>query len=291
MSGYLEGLLVLLAINTVFAYGAYLPLAAGQLNIGLAGFAAIGAYGSAYVSNKFAVSPIAAIPIGAVLSGLVALTVAVPVLRTRGIYLALATFALGQITRAAILNLEIIGGAAGYPVTSFIDLPIILAFTIGVVAFVSVLFGTRFGIAVRAVEDDERVADLMGVGVRSIQVAAFTLGAGIAGIGGGLYAHHFSYIEAQYFNVGLSITIVLYVLLGGTQTAWGPFIGATIFTLLPELLRESSSLRYVVFAASVIVLMALRPQGLLTRGQLGFLLDWRQRHAARDAGSLAEPAA
>ncbi len=286
MSGYLEGLLVLLAINVVFAYGAYLPLAAGQLNIGLAGFAAIGAYCSAYLSNQFAIHPLLAIPLGAILSGLVALAVAVPVLRTRGIYLALATFALGQITQAAILNLEFVGGAAGYPVKAFIHWPVIVAFALGVAVFVSLLFGTRFGIAVRAVQDDERVADLMGVGVRGFQIAAFTLGAMIAGIGGGLYAHHFSYIEAQYFNVGLSITIVLYVLLGGTQTTVGPLIGATIFTLLPELLRESATMRYVAFAAAVIVLMALRPQGLLTRGELRRLFAWR-RAPVRDADSLA----
>lgn len=287
MSGYFEGVLVLLAINVVFAYGAYLPLAAGQLNIGLAGFAAIGAYSSAYLSNQLAVHPLIAIPLGAVLSGLIALAVAVPVLRTRGIYLALATFALGQIARAAILNLEFIGGAAGYPVARFIGLPVVLGFALAVAVMVSLLFGTRFGIAVRALHDDERVADLMGVEVRGFQIAAFTLGAAIAGIGGGLYAHHFSYIEAQYFNVGLSITIVLYVLLGGTQTTMGPLIGATVFTLLPELLRESASLRYVVFAAGVIVLMALRPQGLLTRRQLARLFAWRQS-SARDANGLAE---
>jgi branched-chain amino acid transport system permease protein len=288
MSGYLSGLLVLLAINIVFAYGAYLPLAAGQLNIGLAGFGAIGAYASAYLSNQFAMHPFIAIPLGAALSGLVALAVAVPVLRTRGIYLALATFAVGQIIRAAILNLEFIGGAAGYPVTSFIGLPVVLGFTIGVVAFVMLLFGTRFGIVVRAVQDDERVADLMGIEVRGFQVAAFTLGAAIAGIGGGLYAHQFGYIEAQYFNVGLSITIVLYVILGGTQTTMGPLIGATVFTLLPEFLRESASWRYVAFAAAVIVLMALRPQGLLTRGQLRQWLAWRHaRPAAGEADGLA----
>jgi branched-chain amino acid transport system permease protein len=288
MSGYFEGVLVLLAINIVFAYGAYLPLAAGQLNIGLAGFAAIGAYASAYLSNQFAVHPLIAMLLGAILSGLVALAVAVPVLRTRGIYLALATFALGQIIRAAILNLQFIGGAAGYPVTDYIRLPIVLGFAIGVVVLVSLLFGTRFGIAVRAVQDDERVADLMGVEVRGIQIAAFSLGAMIAGIGGGLYAHQFGYIEAQYFNVGLSITIVLYVILGGTQTTMGPLIGATIFTLLPELLRESTSWRYVAFAAAVIVLMALRPQGLLTRGQLQRLFAWRHAHSpARDADGMA----
>jgi len=286
MSGYLEGLWVLLAINIVFAYGAYLPLAAGQLNIGLAGFAAIGAYCSAYLSNQFAIHPLLAIPLGAILSGVIALAVAAPVLRTRGIYLALATFALGQITRAVILNLEFIGGAAGYPVKAFIHWPVVVAFALGVAIFVSLLFGTRFGIAVRAVQDDERVADLMGVGARGFQIAAFTLGAMIAGIGGGLYAHHFSYIEAQYFNVGLSITIVLYVLLGGTQTTIGPLIGATIFTLLPELLRESATMRYVAFAAAVIVLMALRPQGLLTRGELRRPFAWRPV-AARDANSPA----
>ncbi len=288
MSGYLSGLLVLLAINIVFAYGAYLPLAAGQLNIGLAGFAAIGAYASAYLSNQFAIDPLVSIPIGGMLSGLVALAVAVPVLRTRGIYLALATFAVGQIIRAAILNLEFIGGAAGYPVTSFIGLPGVLGFTIGVAVFVMLLFGTRFGIAVRAVQDDERVADLMGIEVRGFQISAFTLGAAIAGIGGGLYAHQFGYIEAQYFNVGLSITIVLYVILGGIQTTMGPLVGAIVFTLLPELLRESASWRYVAFAAAVIVLMALRPQGLLTRGQLRQLLAWRHpRSAAGEADKLA----
>src|SRR4030095_8683853 len=97
MSGYLEGVLVLLAVNVVFAYGGFLPLAAGQLNLGLAGFAAIGAYASAYLSNVFKLSPLVAIPFAGIVAGTVALAVAVPVLRTRGIYLALATFALGQI--------------------------------------------------------------------------------------------------------------------------------------------------------------------------------------------------
>jgi branched-chain amino acid transport system permease protein len=127
----------------------------------------------------------------------------------------------------------------------------------------------------------------MGVEVRGFQIAAFTLGAMIAGIGGGLYAHQFGYIEAQYFNVGLSITIVLYVILGGIQTTMGPLIGATVFTLLPELLRESASWRYVAFAAGVIVLMAMRPQGLLTHGQLRQLFAWRHVHGSTHDDGLA----
>ena len=276
MSGYLEGILVLLAVNVVFAYGGFLPLAAGQLNLGLAGFAAIGAYASAYLSNVFKLSPLIAIPSAGIIAGLVALAVAVPVLRTRGIYLALATFALGQIVQAIILNLEIVGGAAGYPVAAFIRFPTIAAVAVIVVLLVWLLFGTRFGIAVTAVHDDERVADLMGIDVRAFQIAAFALGSAIAGVGGGLYAHHFSFIEAQYFNISLSITIVLYVLLGGTQTVLGPLLGAAVFTLLPEVLRASANWRYVVFAAALIVIMALRPEGLVTGAQLRRLLGWHR---------------
>ena len=272
MSGYLEGVLVLLAVNVVFAYGGFLPLAAGQLNLGLAGFAAIGAYASAYLSNVFKLSPLIAIPFAGVVAGTVALIVAVPVLRTRGIYLALATFALGQIVQAIILNLEVVGGAAGYPVAAFIRLPTIAAAAAIVVALVWLLFATRFGIAVTAVHDDEGAADLMGIDVRAFQIAAFALGSAIAGIGGGLYAHHFSFIEAQYFNISLSITIVLYVLLGGTQTAIGPLLGAAVFTLLPEVLRASAHWRYVAFAAALIVIMALRPEGVVTGAQLRRLL-------------------
>jgi branched-chain amino acid transport system permease protein len=275
MSGYLEGVLVLLAVNVVFAYGGFLPLAAGQLNLGLAGFAAIGAYASAYLSNVFKFPALLAIPCAGMIAGMVALIVAVPVLRTRGIYLALATFALGQIVQAIILNLEVVGGAAGYPVAEFIRLPTIAGAALVVVVLVWLLFGTRFGIAVTAVHDDEQVADLMGIDVRAFQIAAFVLGSMIAAVGGGLYAHHFSFIEAQYFNISLSITIVLYVLLGGTQTVLGPLLGAAVFTLLPELLRASAQWRYIAFAAALIVIMAVRPEGIITGAQLRRLFGWR----------------
>jgi branched-chain amino acid transport system permease protein len=268
MSGYLEGIAVLLAINIVYAYGAFLPMAAGQLNLGVAGFAAIGAYCSAFLTNNTPISAVIAIPLGGLAAGLVALLVAIPVLRTRGIYLALATFALGEIVRACILNLDVVGGAAGYPVATFIRWPTVAIFAAATTVAVALLFATRFGIAITAVHDDERVADLMGLDVRAFQVAAFALGSAIAGVGGGLYAHHFSFIEAQYFSVSLSIMIVLYVLFGGTQSVLGPLVGAVVFTLLPELLRGATHWRYVLFAIILIVVMVVRPQGLITASML-----------------------
>jgi branched-chain amino acid transport system permease protein len=276
VSGYVEGILVLLSINIVLAYAAFLPMSAGQLNLGIAGFAAIGGYVSAYLSNNTGIHATAAIPLGGCAAAFVALAVAVPVLRTRGIYLALATFALGEIVRASILNMELLGGAAGYPVAAFLRFPVLAAFAVAVTLAVWLLFATRFGIAITAVHDDEGVADLMGLNVRALQIAAFALGSGLAGIGGGLYAHHFNYIEAQYFGISLSISIVLYVLFGGTQSVLGPLVGATVFTLLPELLRGSAQWRYVLFAAVVIAVMVVRPHGLLTAGLIRRLVPERR---------------
>src|ERR1700761_1917925 len=100
MSGYQVGVLVILCFNIIAAYAVYLPLAAGQLNLGIAGFMAMGAYTAAYLTNEMGWSMTVAIPAGGAAAGALALVVAVPILRTHGIYLALATFALGQVIAA-----------------------------------------------------------------------------------------------------------------------------------------------------------------------------------------------
>ncbi len=283
MGGYLEGVLVLLAINVVLAYAAFLPIVAGQLNLGVAGFMATGAYISAYLSNAHSWLPVPAALAATGLTAVLGLVVAFPILRTRGIYLALATFAFGQVVVAVILNLDVVGGASGYPVSAHIGFPVIA--TIAALVFVAIycLFHTRFGISVTAVSDDELVADQMGLSVRWLQAAAFTIGSAVAGLAGALHALHFSYIEAQGFNVLLSIYVVLYVLLGGTQTIYGPLLGAAVFTLLPEVLRGSAQWRYVIFAALILALMTWRPQGVVTRRLLRRLLDWRRPAAAEAA--------
>lgn len=277
MGGYLEGVLVLLAINIILAYAAFLPIVAGQLNLGIAGFMAVGAYISAYLSNSHGVAPIVATLVAMALTGVVGLVVAFPILRTRGIYLALATFAFAQVVQATILNLNVVGGASGYPVSTFLGFPAIATATVIVFVAIVLLFNTRFGISVTAVSDDETAADQMGLSARGLQTAAFTIGAAVAGLAGGLHAHHFSYIEAQNFNVLLSIYVVLYVLLGGTQTVLGPLLGAAVFTLLPEVLRGSAEWRYVIFAVVILLLMLWRPQGVLTGDLLRRLVGMRRR--------------
>ena len=267
MSGYVEGILVILLLNVIFAYAVYWPLVAGQLNLGVAAFVGIGAYLAAYVSNEYGMSPYLASIAAGLVTFSVALIIAVPVLRTKGIYLALATFAFGQVVQSLFLNLEVVGGAAGYPVMEYIGIMGIAMCALAVFLITAFLDRTRFGLNMVAVHDDEAVSDLFGINVRLYQALAFAIGAGFAGLGGGLYGHHFSYIEPQNYSILFSISVVLFVLLGGTQTVFGPLLGAIFFTLLPEVLRGSEEWRYAIFAMLIIVTMILRPQGLITAGQ------------------------
>jgi branched-chain amino acid transport system permease protein len=277
MSGYVEEILAILAINIILAYGAFLPMAAGQLNLGVAGFMAIGAYGSGFLNTEFGVPLIAAVLIGGAIAGVIGLIVGFPVLRTRGLYLALATFALGEVVKATFLNIEAVGAAEGYSVDAYVEIGTLWLFVAAVFAFVVFLFNTRFALCIKSVQDDETVADLFGVNVKWTQLAAFAIGALLAGIGGALYGHRFTFIEAQYFSVMLSIYIVLYVLFGGFLTVIGPLVGATFFTLLPEILRATNEWRFVIFAIAIILLMVWRPWGLISRSMMDRLLGRGRR--------------
>ncbi len=275
MSGYETQILAIAIVNIIAAYGAYMPLACGQLNLGIAGFMAIGAYTSAVLSSE-------AFPLGfsviggagaAMISGLL---VSIPVLRARGIYLTIATLAFSEVIAAILLNLNALGGANGFVVAGHMTVvPMFVTMAI-VLAAVAWLSSTRFGLCVTAVRNDGRGAQVFGISARRTEIAALTIGAGFAGIAGALYAQHFNYLEAQHFNVLLSTYAVLYALLGGLQTPIGPLAGALVVTLVPEFLRGTDQWRYVGFGGCIVLLMLLRPEGLLTR-RLLHELPFRRR--------------
>lgn len=287
MSGYWAGILSILSINVIFAYGIFLPVATGQLNLGGAGFQALGAYAAAFLSASYDLPVPVTIGVAMIAAGAIGFLIAFPILRTRGVYLVLATFAFAEVVAGLILNSETLGGAMGMSVPAFIDWHVPVITAIVVVCFVFYLMSTRLGLTMRATHDDEDVTDLMGVNIRGVKVTAFAVGAALAGLAGGLYAHTFNFVEIQSFNALVSIYVLLYVLLGGTQTAWGPLAGATFFTMLPEVLRSAlpatktffaslfgvegqvsppdDSWRFIILGAITIAMMVLRPEGLITR--------------------------
>ena len=268
MSGYMSGLIAILGINVIFAYGIYVTAAAGQLNLGGAGFQAIGAYACALLSATYGISIFWTLVFSTLVGAAIGFLIAFPILRTRGVYMVLATFAFAEVVVGIILNSELLGGSMGLIVSDYIEWQSILWTTIGVIIFVFYLMSTPLGLAMRAVHDDEAVATIMGVNNRAIQVGAFALGGALAGLSGALYAYYFGFVEVQYFNAFLSIFVLLYVLIGGTQTAWGPLIGATFFTLIPEALRMGEDWRFLIFGVLIVVMMIIRPEGIVTRDAL-----------------------
>ena len=278
MSGYASGIVAILCINLIFAYAIFVTAAAGQLNLGGAGFQAIGGYAAATLSNYGWTAGWATIPAAMVITALVGFLISFPVLRTRGVYMVLATFAFGEVVSGILLQSNFFGGAVGLVVPDYLPVSVLIASAVVATLVVFFLMATRFGLALRAIHDDEAVATVMGVNVRAAQVAVFTIGGALAGLSGALYAHHFSFVEPQYFNSTLSIFVLLFVLIGGAQTAWGPLAGSLFFTLVPELMRIGGSWRFVVFGAAIVLMMAIRPEGMITRA---LVARWTPRFGKR----------
>ena len=208
MSGYVSGVLAILCINLIFAYGIYVTAAAGQINLGGAGFQAIGAYAAGWLAGQLGLSIAASIVAAALFAALVGFLISFPVLRTRGVYMVLATFAFGEVVAGFLLHTEVFGGAMGMVVPLHVELWVLALGAAVVTLATFYLMATRLGLAMRAVNDDEDASIVMGVNVRAVQVAAFTIGGAFTGLSGALYALNFGFIEAQYFNALLSIYVL-----------------------------------------------------------------------------------
>jgi branched-chain amino acid transport system permease protein len=268
LSDYQQTLLLLTGINVLLGWSAYLPLATGQLSLGNAGFMAVGAYAASLLTVQPRWPLLPALVAGALLAGALGLLVGFPALRLRGIYLAIATLGFGEIVRTFFLNFEPTGGPMGMRGMSGTTPGLVWAWVglcgLGLFA----LAHSRLGLALDAVHDDEVAAELSGLDITALKVGAFGAGAALAGLGGGLYAHYILFIEPGTFNFLESITMILFVLLGGMRTFWGTLIGAAVFTILPDLLRGLQDWRGAFFGALLVAILIVRPWGLLPRDTL-----------------------
>jgi branched-chain amino acid transport system permease protein len=267
----------------------------GQFSIGHAGFMAIGAYASAAFSVfagaalleavsqvvPLSLARIVYFPLVLVFGGLVAavsgIVVAVPALRLRGDYLAIATLGAGEIIRIAILNIDAVGGARGFSLASPAHPGIDLRFEslAGVfgVAFVTVAVIARLvyaggGLAFRAVREDETAAESIGIATTRVKVEAFLVASFFAGVAGALFAHSEGYIHTNSFGFVRSFELVAFVVLGGLGSLSGAILAAATLTALPELLRGFGEWRMILYSLLLIATMILRPQGLLGQREL-----------------------
>jgi len=275
MSTYYAGLFADVGILLLGALSVYIILTTGQLSLGNAGFMAIGSYLASFLTVELGWPLTAALVTAALAAGVVGAIVGFPALRLRGIYLAIATLGFGEMTRSFLLNFDRMGGSGGYHGMQHVSLGYIWAWAGGSLIVVMLLERSRLWLELRAVHDDETAAGLIGLDTTVIKVAAFGLGAAVAAVAGGLFAHHYVYIEPGNFGFERSIDFVLAVILGGSTVAAGALGGAVLIVLLPEWLRFLVDWRLAAFGSLLIVVLLVRRQGILDRALLARLRFWR----------------
>lgn len=268
MSNFVASLLTFTGINILLAYSVYAPLLTGQLNLGAAGFMAVGAYTSSILSVQFGMPLPAALLIGTLVAGLFGLIIGLPSLRLHGIYLAMGTLAFGEMVRSFFLNSSMAGGSSGIRGMTGTTPGLVCILVLVVFLLFVLLAHTPLGLVLESVRDAELASRTLGVFSARLKVLSFGVSGMLAGLAGGLFAHYSFFIEPGEFTFILSIDVALFVILGGMNHYAGPLLGATIFTLLPEFTRFFQDWRGAVFGLLIIVLLNVRPDGVLLRDYL-----------------------
>ena len=283
-NAYIQQVLILCYINIVLAASLNVINGfTGQFSLGHAGFMAVGAYFSAWLSTQItifsSVTPfyflnfvLYAIAAG-VLAGLVGLLVGLPSLRLKGDYLAIVTLGFGEIIRVIFLNMDVVGGARGFYGIPFVPEPFL---NTGHVVFWMVLtlfvlhriLTSNMGRTFLAIREDEIAAESLGLNTTSVKVRSFVLSSFFGGIAGSLFAHYAGNLNPQIFQFVKSVDVVIMVVLGGMGSLTGSVLGAIIVTLLPEVLRPVKDIigfdiRMIIYALVLIGFMIARPRGLL----------------------------
>lgn len=278
-NAYLQTTILLLLVNCIAALSLNLINGVtGQFSLGHAGFMALGAYTAAVVSMQLQYIPtLLAVTIATITGGLVAAAagflVGQPSLRLKGDYLAIVTLGFGEIIRVALLNIEYVGGPRGlsgipsaggfFASYSFVSIWLVISFV-----FMHRVLYSPLGRKLLSVREDEIAAENMGVNTTSTKVMSFMISSFFAGIAGALFAHVNQYISPSNFTFLISVNVVIMVVLGGLGSFTGSLIAATFLTILPEFLRPLQNwtgvdLRMVIYSVILILIMLIRPQGLL----------------------------
>jgi branched-chain amino acid transport system permease protein len=270
---YPVGIDVLLAIGLYIAVGQ-----AGLLNLGHAAFFAVGAYTMGLLNTALALSYFAVLPIAMIVSMAFGLLLAIPTLRLRGDYFAVATIGFAQVVQIVLTNAGVFGGVRGIsniapppsigPLTFNVLNPVPydwLLLTLILICFAAVrrLERSHIGRAWSSIRGDEDVAELMGVPTFHYKLLAVALSAGVAGLAGATYATKVSFISPETFDVSLAILLLAALVLGGTRSLPGAVLGTVLIAYLPERFRVFGDFRMLAFAGLLVLMMIYRPQGLV----------------------------
>ena len=196
------------------------------------------------------------------------------ILRLRGVYFVLVTFAFGELLRLALLDgAALTGGANG--IAGIAPAEILGAFdsrgryyglALGAALLstwaLGALFRRPLGHAIDAVADNPALAESTGLNVHRIQLLAFVCGCLLAAAGGALQSRYIGYVSPESFNTSISVGFIIMLVIGGRRSVWGPLVGALVLTPLPELFRGAVQTQHIFYGAALILILRFLPGGL-----------------------------
>ena len=262
-----------IGINIILAVGLNLIVGfSGQFSLGHAGFMAIGAYAAAIIGSK---SPtygafFGAMFVGALLSGAVALLVGIPTLRLKGDYLAVATLGVSEIIRIFIINGgSLTNGAAGIlGIPNFTTWQMVYFFVVITTIATLNFLRSPIGRSTLSVREDEIAAESVGVNTTKIKIIAFVFGAITASIAGSLQAGFIGSVVPKDYTFINSINVLVIVVFGGLGSITGAIVSAIVLGILNMLLQDVASVRMIIYALALVLVMIFRPGGLLGTWEL-----------------------
>ena len=296
---YLFHILIMAEINIILAISLRTIATTGQMSLAHAGFMAIGAYTSALLVMKLGLSFWAALPLGGIAAALIALLVGYPFVRVKRVYFAMLTLFLGAVIRLIIMEWrDLTHGSSGLlnipPPNSLsffglfnivFDSKVPYYYLILVLMLISLLFlyridSSRVGRTLLAIQQDDSIAESVGINVTNFKVLAWCVGCFFAGITGGFYAHFIKTLTPDSFGVLQAIYVVVYMVVGGRRRFYGAIVGAFILTLLPEFFRILKEYQPFVFVGILLIITFFLPGGLVDLPKLGASLVRRLRAAS-----------
>ncbi|MBF0447792.1 MAG: high-affinity branched-chain amino acid ABC transporter permease LivM [Magnetococcales bacterium] len=311
LNKYWISVATLALIYTLLALGLNIVVGlAGMLDLGFVAFYAVGAYGYALGAEYLGLGFWTAIPFGAILAACFGAVLGFPVLRMHGDYLAIVTLGFGEIIRLILNNwLDFTGGPNGVRVPSptffglefsrrapegsqtfhqFFNLDyssghrtfflycVLLLLVVLVTYFVVRLRKMPLGRNWEALREDEIACRSLGINHVTTKLSAFSMGAMIGGIGGVFFAASQGFVNPVSFTFFESALILAIVVLGGLGSTVGVIIAALVLTILPEVLRELSEYRVLVFGLAMVLMMVWRPRGLVRPQRPFFSIKGRE---------------
>jgi branched-chain amino acid transport system permease protein len=270
MSLYYIHILIGVFIYVIMTSSLRLISLSGQISLGHAGFMCAGAYASAVLSKNFELTPWLTIPIGALLTFVLALLVAIPFTRLRGLYFTMISLFFGMAVLAINeLFQDFTGGQSGMigiPRLIGIDKIPYYYFFFGLMlislAIIHRLEFSRIGLTWKAVAQSHTVASSIGINETRQRIMCFAIGALFAGLTGAAYAHYYVVLSITTFSFFTSIYLFVYMMVGGVNSFYGPIIGAAALLLVQTFTRGLKEYVPFIFAAVLLLMLYLMPQGL-----------------------------